>query len=122
MRSVAGSAVASYGISNPDQADEYLLPGLTYIYPVDPTVSTRLAFSLPSSLSQHPQTKKLREDKPYRHPAIEATIRAAFFNRRDGEDFLELCGSSLAGSEEPEVPIAMVALSATAVCIHLFPL
>jgi len=97
VRSVAGAAIASYGIIDPYQADEYLLPDLTYIYPVDPA------------------TKKLRDDKPYRHPAIETTIRAAFFNRKDSDDLIGLCGSSIPGSEEPEVPIPMVALSATAI-------
>ena len=39
VRSVAGAAIASYGINDAAQADEYLLPSLTYIYPVDPVVS-----------------------------------------------------------------------------------
>ena len=42
VRSVAGAAIASYGITDPDQADEFLLPSLTYIYPIDPVVSTPL--------------------------------------------------------------------------------
>jgi hypothetical protein len=42
VRSVAGATIALYGITDPDEANEYLLPGLTYIYPVDPVVSTPL--------------------------------------------------------------------------------
>jgi hypothetical protein len=44
VRSVAGATIASYGITDPDQADDFLLPGLTYIYPVDPIVSTPSLF------------------------------------------------------------------------------
>jgi len=49
VRSVAGGAITSYGITDVAQADEYLLPGLTYIYPVDPVVST--PFPLVSALA-----------------------------------------------------------------------
>ena len=50
VRSVAGVAIASYGIADPDQANEYLLPGLTYIYPVDPAVSTSFSSCFNSHL------------------------------------------------------------------------
>lgn len=55
VRSVAGATIASYGIIDPDQANEYLLLGLTYIYPVDPAVSplpVSLQFSLTTSIDQ----------------------------------------------------------------------
>ena len=48
---MAGVAIASYGISDPEQADEHLLPGLTYIYPTDPIVSNH--FPIASVLIYH---------------------------------------------------------------------
>jgi len=50
VRSVASAAIASYGIIDPDQAGEYLLQGLTYIYPIDPAVSFSPLLSLKFSL------------------------------------------------------------------------
>lgn len=40
VRDVAGAAMAAFRITDPDAAAEYLLQDLTYIYPVDPYVSS----------------------------------------------------------------------------------
>ena len=57
----------------------------------------------------------VRNDKPYRHPAIENITRNTFFNPSTFATYNGLFHSSLTGSDECEVPIPMVALAATAV-------
>ena len=39
VRDAASASIAAFHITDPDQATEYLLQDLTYIYPVDPFVS-----------------------------------------------------------------------------------
>lgn len=51
VRDAAGAAIISFNITDPDQATEYLLQDLTYIYPVDPFV--RLFFPLLSTLTTY---------------------------------------------------------------------
>jgi hypothetical protein len=41
VRDTASAAIISFNITDPDEANEYLLQDLTYIYPIDPFVSTR---------------------------------------------------------------------------------
>jgi len=55
--------------------------------------------------------------EPYLSPAIVRVLKASFFQRptSTGYQVLNKCVSSIEGLEEPELPIAMVALAATGV-------
>lgn len=97
VRDAASAAIASFHITDPDQVNEYLLQDLTYIYPVDP-------FS-----------RKMQTNQPYRHPAIESIIQHAFFHGPSATTYDGIYHSSISELDEPEVPIPMVALAATAV-------
>jgi len=47
VRGVAEVAIASFHLTDPDEAAEYLLQDLTYIYPVDPFVGVVFLPSVP---------------------------------------------------------------------------
>ena len=57
----------------------------------------------------------MQNDQPYHHPAIESIIRHIFFHGSSAATYDGIYCSSIPGSDELEVPIAMVALAATAV-------
>jgi len=97
VRDAASAAIVSFRITDPDQATEYLLQDLTYIYPVDPFSQT------------------MQNDQPYCHPAIESVIRHVFFHGSSTTIYDGIYHSSIPELDEPEVPIPIVALAATAV-------
>jgi len=57
----------------------------------------------------------MQNNQPYRHPAIESIVRHIFFHGSSATTYDGIYRSSIPESDEPEVPIAMVALAATAV-------
>ena len=57
----------------------------------------------------------MQNNQPYRHPAIESIIRHTFFHGSSTTTYDGIYRSSIANLDEPEVPIPMVALAATAV-------
>ena len=56
VRDAASAAVASFRITDPDEANEYLLQDLTYIYPVDPFVSLNPSTLCPTAYTHLPVT------------------------------------------------------------------
>ena len=63
VRDMAGAAIASFKINDRDEAQEFLLEGLTYIYPID------LFVSPPHLLHCSSLTLTQGEDRP-KQPAI----------------------------------------------------
>ena len=57
----------------------------------------------------------MQNNQPYRHPAIESIIRHVFFHGSSATTYGGIYRSSIPDLDEPEVPIPMVALAATAV-------
>ena len=116
MRDAASTAIASFHITDPDQAGEYLLQDLTYIYPVDPFVSSEPR-PRDTPLLIHTQSRQMQNDQPYRHPAIESILRHIFFRGSSisAATYDGVYRSSIPELDEHEVPIPMVALAATAV-------
>jgi len=69
-------------------------------------------------MQTEPQQKKLDSDNPFHHPVIVSVIRDEFFQKASsfGNMYPELFVSQHESRSEPELPDAMVALVATAVC------
>ena len=113
---MAGAAITCFKIDDRDEAHEFLLEGLTYIYPIDPFVSPptfTASFTTysrsrrgPSETTSHTVTRPSRTS----FATHSSTLQRSTFATYDG-----LFRSSLTGSDEREVPIPMVALAATAV-------
>ena len=61
----------------------------------------------------------MQNNQPYRHPAIECIIRHIFFHGSSATTYDGVYHSSIPELDEPEVPIPMVALAATAVSVNL---
>ena len=64
VRDAASASIAAFRITDPDQATEYLLQDLTYIYPVDPFVSTDLFTLNHVSLTPYPHLVPKDAERP----------------------------------------------------------
>jgi len=61
----------------------------------------------------------MQNNQPYWHPAIKCIIQHIFFHGSSAATYDGVYHLSVPESDEPEVPIPMVALAATAVSVNL---